>query len=178
MISIITVECVMFSLIYIFLMSSISTLWIGWVIFGMAIIIALPISYVSFKFIRFSAILISFLAGGSLACVLQNAVIYLIQFEYSFFITIGAICYLNLVLTQMFIDHSLRICLSIIASYLIMRGIGLILSYRFEFTIYYERKVFQTSEMVSFCKNHNIDWSLCLHIYWWIHNRCTSELYH
>lgn len=60
----------------------------------------------------------------------------MIQFDLMLYILLGAFSLVSLVICLMFEDHAINIANAITGSYLIMRGIGLILNYPYEFTIY------------------------------------------
>ena len=49
----------------------------------------------------------------------------------------------------MFTDHAINVANAITSSYVIMRCIGLILDYPFEFVIFYEKNVYKTRDLVS-----------------------------
>ena len=68
----------------------------------------------------------------------------MIKFEFAIYITIGALILVIVVFALMFSDHAINVMNAITASYLIMRSIGLIMSYPYEFVIYYEIHQFQT----------------------------------
>ena len=159
-----TVISIVFFLFYLLVFEDNSAAWIGWVIMVVGIIISLPFCYLSSKYLPFACIVSAIPAGISLAMILQVAVIYMIQFEYAFYITIGALCLVLIVLSLMFGDHSIN---AITSSYVIMRCIGLIMSYPYEFVLYYEVHVFQTREdFVSIFGNlPSIDQPLQLHLH-------------
>lgn len=70
--------------------------------------------------------------------------IYIISSEYAVLIVIGALCLVFTVLCLMFTDHAINIANAITSSFVIMRCIGLILDYPYEFAIYFERNVYKT----------------------------------
>jgi hypothetical protein len=73
-------------------------------------------------------------------------VLYLVKFEFAVYITIGALSLVIIVLALMFSAHAINVTNAITASYVIMRSIGLIMGYPYEFVIYYEIHQFQTRE--------------------------------
>ena len=88
-------------------------------------------------------------AGTCFALVLQNAVIYMINYQYSVYIFIGGFCLVFSVLCLMFDDHAISYANAITASYVIMRCIGLFLDYPYEFVVYYEKNLYRTENFVS-----------------------------
>jgi hypothetical protein len=139
-----SVVSIVFFLFYQLIFSENSSAWIGWVILVLGIIISLPFCYLSSKYLPFACIVCALPAGTSLALVLQVAVFYMIKFEFAIYITIGALILVIVVFALMFSDHAINVMNAITASYLIMRSIGLIMSYPYEFVIYYEIHQFQT----------------------------------
>lgn len=135
-------ECFVFLILYLFLLKYNSTLWIGWVIFAGSIPLGSALSYITYTRKFFAALIVGIGSGCSLALVLQNAVVYLIQFEYSIHIVIGTICFFTIIMTYVFMDYAFNVGIAMIASFLIMRGVALFLDYRYEFAIYYEKHEF------------------------------------
>lgn len=133
------VICVVFLLFYLLLFGQNTVYWIGWVIFGIAVIGSLPLCYLSVKYPLLGNIISGLLAGVALSMVLQTAVIYMINYQYSVYITIGVISLITVGLSIVFSDHAIDVANSITSSYVIMRSIGLLLEYPYEFVIFYER---------------------------------------
>ena len=173
------VVSIVFFLFYLLVFKENSAAWIGWVIMVVGIIISLPFCYLSSKYLPFACIVSAIPAGISLAMILQVAVIYMIQFEYAFYITIGALCLVLIVLSLMFGDHSINILNAITSSYVMMRSIGLIMSYPYEFVLYYEVHVFQTREdfVRLFGDLPTIDQPLQLHLHRVLPSGCDRELH-
>jgi len=138
------VVCLVFFLFYLLVFKDNSASWIGWVVLSIGIIISLPFCYLSSKYLPFACIVSALPAGISLAMVLQVAIIYMIKFEPTLYITIGAICLILVALSLMFKDHAINILNAITSSYVIMRCIGLIFNYPYEFVVYNEVHNFQT----------------------------------
>lgn len=141
-----TITSIVFFLFYFLIFQENSSAWIGWVILAIGIIISLPFCYLSLKYLPFACIVCAIPAGTCLAFVLQVAVIYMIQFQNALYITIGALCLVFIVIGLMFQDHAINILNAITASYVIMRCIGLIMSYPYELVIYSELHVYKTRE--------------------------------
>eukprot|EP00347_Sterkiella_histriomuscorum_P000418 403375941 len=137
-----------FLFLYIFIFYNNGIVWIGWAIFGAGILLGSILSYISYKTKRFVGLIIGALSGFFLACVLQNAVVFLISYEFSFHILIGAMCFITLCSTQIFLEHAFDCGFAIIGAFLLMRGVGMFLDYKFEFLIYYEFHVFYTMPSV------------------------------
>ena len=78
-------------------------------------------------------------AGTSLAMVLQVAVVYMINYEYAVYIAIGTLVVFVGGLCYLFDNYAMHVANAITASYVVMRSIGLIMGYPYEFVIYYER---------------------------------------
>jgi hypothetical protein len=72
----------------------------------------------------------------------------MINYAYSIYIVSGGLCLITIVLCLMFDHHAINVANAITSSYVIMRGIGLIMDYPFELTIYYEEKLFKTASFV------------------------------
>jgi hypothetical protein len=130
-----TIVSLIFFLFYIILLKDNTSLWVGWVILAVGIIISLPFCYMSSKYLGFGCIVCALPAGCSLAMILQVAVIYLVNFQSAIFIMMGAFSLIMIVLCLMFTDHALNIANAITSSYLIMRGIGFIFEYPYEFVL-------------------------------------------
>ena len=56
----------------------------------------------------------------------------------------GTLSLVMVILSQIYIEYALNIGISIISSYLITRGIGMFLGYRYEFVYYFEYHDFNT----------------------------------
>jgi hypothetical protein len=97
--SLLFTEIMVFLILYVLLMQSNSTLWIGWTVFAGAFLVGIILSYVVFKRKRFAALIVGLGSGAALSCVLQVAVVYMINFEYSFHIVIGALTMLTIILS-------------------------------------------------------------------------------
>lgn len=141
-----SIVCLVFFLFYQLVFKDNPAFWIGWVILGIGIIISLPFCYLSSKYLPFACILCAIPAGISLSMVLQVAIIYMIKFEGTLYFTMGILSFLLVALSLMFKDHAINILNAISSSYVIMRCIGLIFNYPYEFVIYSEVQVFQTRE--------------------------------
>ena len=127
-----------------FLFSENTVRWLGWAVLGLGFLISLPFCYIANRFLYFGCIMIALPAGVSLALVLQASVIYIVSSEYALFIVIGALCLVFTVLCLMFTDLAINIANAITSSYVIMRCIGLIMDYPYEFVMYFERNVYKT----------------------------------
>lgn len=68
----------------------------------------------------------------------------MIKFEYAIYMSIGAFCLITVAASLYFQDHAINILNAISSSYVIMRCIGLIMDYPYEFSIYYEIYIFNT----------------------------------
>jgi hypothetical protein len=173
-----TITSTVFFLFYFFILHENTSAWIGWVILAIGVIISLPFCYLSLKYLPFACIICAIPAGTCLAFVLQVAVIYMIDFENALYITIGALCLLFIVIGLMFQDHAINILNAITSSYVIMRSIGLIMSYPYELVIYYEIHKFRTRE--GFVSTSKFDCCIVkpiqLHLYWWFLSRCDNKL--
>jgi hypothetical protein len=123
-------------------------------VFGLGVLVSLPFCYISIKSQFFAALMTALPAGTALAMVLQVSVIYIVNSEYAVFIVIGILCLISLALCLSFGDHAFNVANAITSSYVIMRSIGLILDYPWEFAIYYERNVYKTQEFVRIPKTN------------------------
>lgn len=142
--------CFTFILFYIFLLRDNPLWWIGWLVFVLGILLGIPLSYLSIKYLPCACIASALPAGVCIAMIFQVAVIYMIKFEYAIYMSIGAFCLITVASSLYFKDHAINIMNAISSSYVIMRCIGLIMDYPFEFSIYYEIYVFKTrSDFVS-----------------------------
>ena len=74
-----TIVSLVFFLFYIILLKDNTSLWVGWVILAVGVIISLPFCYMSSKYLGFGCIVCALPAGCSLAMILQVAVIYLVN---------------------------------------------------------------------------------------------------
>ena len=136
-ISIITIEIIGFTIFYRVLLHSNTDVYWGWLIFGCSIIIGFILCYISWKSITVLAIQIGAVWGFFLALILQEAVFYLIDFEYTFVIVIGACGIIGIILSLIFLNEAFNPAYAMIGAFLIARGIGMFLNYDFEFTLYY-----------------------------------------
>jgi hypothetical protein len=139
-----TTICIVFSILYLLILRTTTLFWIGWLVLAVSILISIPFCYLAVKYLIFASIVTAVASGTALAMVLHVAVIYMINVEFAIFITIGALCLVSIVLFLMFKDHAINVGNAILGSYLIMRGVGLILDYPYEFVIYYERMKYMT----------------------------------
>ena len=112
------------------------TCW-GWFIISGAAIIGLPIAYISWKYIRIGAIQVGLTTGFFFALLLQEAVLYLIPFEWTLVIAIGVLGVAMIIIAMIFLNEAFNPFFAFIGSFMIARGIGLILDYDYEFTLYY-----------------------------------------
>jgi hypothetical protein len=139
-----TTVCCVFVLFYIFLFNDNTLWWIGWIVMVLGILIGIPFSYLSIKYLPCACISSALPAGVCLAMIFQVAVIYMIQFEYAIYMAIGAFSLITIIATLYFKDHAISIMNAISSSYVIMRCIGLIFDYPYEFAVYYEINVMKT----------------------------------
>lgn len=70
LITIIDVVIVMFLMVYLFLTNNNATLYIGWMLLGIGIVVSLPLCYLSWKFIRLAGLFIGLASGTALAFIL------------------------------------------------------------------------------------------------------------
>jgi hypothetical protein len=70
LITMITIVSLTYLFIYVFISFEDTRLWIGWAVFGASVAISLPFCYLTYKFIRFGAILVGMASGTALALVL------------------------------------------------------------------------------------------------------------
>lgn len=152
-----TTVCLIYVLLYITLFSSNHLKWLGWAVLGVGVIIGLPLSYLTCQYFPIACIVCALPAGTSLAMVLQTAVIYLFNFEYTIYIVIGALCLVTTVGCLMAGDHAINVANAITSSYVMMRCIGLFLDYPFEFSVYFERGEFKTKDRV---RGHSYSYNL------------------
>jgi hypothetical protein len=140
----------MFILFYIFLLRDNTLWWIGWIVFFLGIVLGVPFSYLSIKYPTCAYIACALPAGVCIAMIFQVAVIYMIKFQFAIYVSIGSFCLLTIAASLYFKDHAINILNAISSSYAIMRCIGLIMDYPYEFPLYYEIYNFKTKpEFVS-----------------------------
>ena len=96
-------------------------------------------TYLSFKYKRFAAIQLGCLAGFFLSLMLEEAVLYFIEFKYTLVIAMGSCIGILVLLSLILTDPFFNVCTSLIGSFMIARGVGLIMNYEFEFLLYYEK---------------------------------------
>ena len=133
---------------YLFLFGSTTLLWLGWAVLGVGIIVSIPICYLACKVQVITCIVAGLPAGIALGMVLQTAVIYMINYAYTIYIVSGALSLITIALCLSFDHHAISVANAITSSYVIMRCIGLILNYPYEFTIYYEQNLHKTAPFV------------------------------
>lgn len=115
-----------------------------------------PFCYIAVRYLHFACLMVALPAGTCFALVLQNAVIYMINYQYSVYIFIGGFCLVFSVLCLMFDDHAISYANAITASYVIMRCIGLFLDYPYEFVVYYEKNLYRTENFVRILPPHHL----------------------
>ncbi len=100
--------------------------------------------------------MVSIEAGLSLALVAQIACVYLINYQYCLYISIGIFCGFSLIYSQLFLEPAISGGLSIIGSFLVMRAVGMFLAYPYEFTYFYLHHVFFLYDSVRILTKYNL----------------------
>ena len=130
--------CITFTLFYLLLLRDNALWWIGWLVLILGVLLGIPFSYLSIKYQPCACISSAIPAGVSIAMIFQVAVIYMIKFEFSIYMSIGCFCLITVISTLYFKNYAINIMNAITSSYVIMRCIGLIMDYPYEFSFYYE----------------------------------------
>jgi hypothetical protein len=95
---------IVFAILYIFFLANNIEKWVGWVIFSGSLLVSMSFAYLMWRYPYFAALQLGALTGFLFALIIQEAVLYLINFQFTIHIAIGVFGCLFMLFSIIFIE--------------------------------------------------------------------------
>lgn len=122
-----------------FIISNGAAKWIGWIILGVGVLVGALAGYCLLKCVRIGIFLLGAWPGAVCGLLLYNLFLHYIAGSVLLWIVVGALFVTGGIIALCLEDHAIIIGTSVLGSYLIVRGLSLVIGgYPNEFTVYDE----------------------------------------
>ena len=135
----VTVVAVFLLVSFGFIISDGAGKWIGWIILGVGVLIGVLAGWCLLKCVRIGIFLLGAWPGAVCGLLLYNLFLHYIAGSVLLWVVVGALFITGGVIALCLEDHAIIIGTSVLGSYLIVRGLSLVIGeYPNEFTVYDE----------------------------------------